>query len=95
VSGVQDGTNDQGMSTAEQRVSSGFPVGNPSGVNSGLTPSTEQVAQAKSFAGGKVTTCQHSWLQENFYKRDNRREKVRDNLREKVSKRDNFSCYLT
>jgi hypothetical protein len=42
------------MSTAEQRVSSGFPVGNPSGVNPSLTPSTEQVAQAKSLAGGKV-----------------------------------------
>jgi len=46
------GGEEQGMSTAEQRVSCGFPVGNPSGVNP--TPSTEQVAQAKSLAGGKV-----------------------------------------
>ena len=33
----------------------GAPVGNPSGQSQGLTPSTEQVAQAKSLAGGKVS----------------------------------------
>lgn len=41
-------------SAAEIRVTNGEPVGKPSGQNPSLTPSSAQIAEAKSLAGGKV-----------------------------------------